>query len=912
MGRKTQASESTNNKISQLKLIAERLSLPEKDFVLDSVNRKKSTGTKRLRDGSPKVSLNVTLESKVKELGANSAISVNPLRHGGLDDYLDPKTSHNVRSSDSTPGFNVQYSTKIPCKQDLISGSSKSSNGNGFAGDRFLANRKKLPIWSKQSEIRSSLVHRDVLLLKGDTGSGKSTQVPQFLCHESWCRQRKVNIKLQNEKEENHSIGGIIAVTQPRRIAAITLAKRVAHEMGSSIQMKGYKNAGLVGYSVRFDKFSPVGMKIKFVTEGTLLQEMLLDPYLKQYSAIIVDEIHERSVDVDLILGFLKNIVYGDKSGRGGIPLKVVIMSATLDLDSIQRFFTDSTPQRITQLGSDYNKAISPHNSDVKSGEIEPRESHQKSNPHLNDLIYSDIGDLSNSEKCKIPEISNTSKSENPQSSSSKVLANAVTKESMQKTLNPTENFDQNSSISMTFVEGRQYNVEIIYETKPTSDYISRMLQIIMQTHVKEPLPGDILAFLTGQEEIETLQAELQSYSEQLSKTLPRMKVLPLYGSLSAQAQQEAFEKVKEKFTRKVVLATNIAETSITVSGVRYVVDCGKSKVKQYRPRLGLESLLEKPISKVSAIQRAGRAGREAEGKCFRLYTEQDYNKLDMNEVPEILRSDVVEAVLKMKARGVGDILGFPLMDSPKILAMEKALVRLHLMDALNNDGDLTEIGKKIARFPLPASYGRVLAAVENSESNYILDLIDIISCLTTDSEIFLQPRSEEDRELVEDFRKDIHHRDGDVITLLQTMQRYTAETTNRNDWCQKRMISLRAMKMALQIRKQLRQICYSMNFLKEVPLPDPQPVTPPSPDRCRVILKIFLKAFATNTALMAPNGGYITTQGKNPITIHPSSVLYGQKLEAIMFLDHIFTAKSYARRVSVIEAPWILEALTM
>ena len=182
------------------------------------------------------------------------------------------------------------------------------------------------------------------------------------------------------------------------------------------------------------------------------------------------------------------------------------------------------------------------------------------------------------------------------------------------------------------------------------------------------------------------------------------MKVMPLHGSLPAQVQQEVFDKVKEHFTRKIVLATNIAETSVTVSGVRFVVDCGKAKVKQYRPRLGMESLLAKPISRVSAIQRAGRAGREAKGKCFRVYTEQDYYlHLEQDDLPEILRSDVIEAVLKMKARGVNDVLTFPLMDSPNLLSMEKALLQLHMMGALDDSGELTVAGSKMASFPPPS-----------------------------------------------------------------------------------------------------------------------------------------------------------------------------------------------------------------
>ncbi|PSS23024.1 hypothetical protein M430DRAFT_97844 [Amorphotheca resinae ATCC 22711] len=671
--------------------------------------------------------------------------------------------------------------------------------------------RKELPIWQHKPDIRWALRHNDVLLLNGETGSGKSTQTPQFLITEPWFKKQTVKIKNKEGREEDVSVGGVIAVTEPRRVAAITLAKRVAAEMGSPLA-KGIES-GQVGYSVRFDSIIPKGMKIKYLTEGMLLQEMLRDPHLRQYSAIVIDEIHERSIDVDLVAGFLRQLVHGDKKGRGGVPLKVVVMSATLDLGGLEAFFSN----------------------------LETRSKYEP--------------------------------------------------------------------VAVVYVKGRQHKVRVYYDVKPSTDYLQNMLQTILKLHTTEPLPGDILAFLTGQEEIETLQGQLEHYAGILAKTVPRMKVMPLYGALPAQAQQDAFEKVKEPFTRKIVLATNIAETSVTVSGVHFVVDCGKSKVKQYRSRLGMESLLSKPISKVSAIQRAGRAGRETEGKCYRIYTEEDFAKLEADEKPEILRSDVIEAVLKMKARGVDDVLNFPLMDSPDIRAMEIALLQLHVMGALDEEGKLTDTGKKMATYPLPAAYGRVIIAA--AESDCLLEAIDIISCLTSDSEIFLQPKSEEDQETTETLRAAIKNPRGDILTYLTTMQHYAAENTDRNDWCAKRLISIRAMKMAMMIRKQLRQTCFQQKLLKEMPPPDPQPFEEISFAKGETILKTFLKAFATRTAVLGA-GGYLTTQGRNEIVIHPSSVLYGRKVEAIMFLDNVYTAKNYAKKVSAIQANWIVEALEM
>ncbi|RYO74854.1 hypothetical protein DL764_010737 [Monosporascus ibericus] len=669
----------------------------------------------------------------------------------------------------------------------------------------LLKSRKALPIWSYQDEICSSLRGaNDVLLIVGETGSGKSTQTPQFLCSEPWCRRKKVRVQSQEV-----NVGGVIAVTQPRRVAATTLANRVAQEMGTPL---GSSREGSVGYSVRFDHNVPKGTKVKFLTEGMLLQEILRDPNLRQYSAVIVDEIHERSVDVDLIAGFLKQILSSDKSGRGGIPLKVVIMSATADVEKIQDFFRPQQPE---------------------------------------------------------------------------------------------------ASVQFLRIKGRQYPVEVKHTDKPVPDLQEALMKQIFKIHLQEPLPGDILAFLTGQEEIETAQRLIEEYTATLAPNVPKLMAYPLYGQLSMQAQQDAFRPTKKGFARKVVLATNIAETSVTVPGVRYVIDCGKAKVKQFRSRLGMESLLAKAISKSSAVQRTGRAGREGPGKCYRLYTSETYNSLRDADLPEILRNDVLGAVLTMKARGINDILSFPLMDSPDIESIEKALMNLHFLGALADDGSITDIGKKLALFPVSAPYGRVLLAACEPEFDCLLEVIDIIACITSGENIFHQLQSEEVKEEVEELRKELYRREGDILTYLTTMQQYTAENSDRVEWCKKRRINVRNMRQALNIRKQLRGLCLREGMLREPPPPDPQQFSPLSPERAEAMLRCFLRGFVGKCALLAPDSSYVTVQGKHVVAIHPSSVVHGQKKEAIMFLEHVFTQKNYAKKVSAVQADWIVEAMT-
>jgi ATP-dependent RNA helicase DHR2 len=559
--------------------------------------------------------------------------------------------------------------------------------------DALLPIRKSLPIWPHAATIRTALKKNNVLVLTGETGSGKSTQVPQFLLSEPWCTKT-------------------IAITQPRRVAAISLARRVAEEMGSL--MGNQSPAAKVGYSVRFDNATGPGTRVKFLTEGMLLQEMLRDPEMTQYSAVVVDEVHERSVNVDLILGFLRNLVAGvEKAKKRKTPLKVVVMSATADVEALVSFFGDG------------------FNTPLEDGEPEAGSSGTK-----------------------------------------------------RLTQNPEH------QVSTCFVEGRQYPVKTVYLSEPTQDWVESALKIIFQIHYKEPLPGDILVFLTGQDTIEGLEKLINEYAQGMDTDVPKLLALPLFAALPQHAQQRIFTPTPYR-TRKVILATNIAETSVTVPGVRYVIDCGKSKIKQFRNRLGLESLLVKPISKSAAIQRKGRAGREAAGQCYRLYTENGYESMEERTTPEILRCDLSHAILTMKARGADDVLNFPFLDRPPREALEKALLQLLHLSALEETGKISEMGLKIAKLPLTPTLGRVV--VEAAARDCLLDVVDIISALSVEN-IFLNLVTEERKEEAEAARRELYRREGDHMTLLVTVQRYDEERSDRKVWCEKHFVSHRAM----------------------------------------------------------------------------------------------------------------------
>ncbi|KIW02835.1 uncharacterized protein PV09_05892 [Verruconis gallopava] len=710
--------------------------------------------------------------------------------------------------------------------------------------------RQKLPIWAHADKIRRSLraAGADVLLLVGETGSGKSTQVPQFLMDEAWC-------------------DGRIAITQPRRVAAISLARRVADEMGTPLGSSS--PASKVGYSVRFDTSVSPATKIKFLTEGMLLQELLRDPWLKQYSAVIVDEVHERSVNVDLILGFLRNLVCADKRARNGKPLKVVVMSATADVQKLHDFF---------EAGRSLSAKLA-------SGEGQEDNASEASWRGLSDDENGDKNDAAAADGNR--RVSAANSSSKSQSSS-----------------NPAQ------STSVCYIEGRQFPVQITYLSQPTQDFVEAALKAVFQIHLKEPLPGDILVFLTGQDTVESLERLINEYAETMDPSIPKILALPLFAALPQSAQQRVFLPAPPR-TRKIVLSTNIAETSVTVPGVRYVVDSGKHKIKQFRNKLGLDSLLVKPISKSSAIQRTGRAGREAPGKCVRLFTEKDYEALEKTAKPEILRCDLAQAIVTMKARGVDDVVGFPWLDPPPREALEKALMQLFHLGALDENGQITDIGRTIAKLPLTPTLGRVLVEAARPERDCLPEMIDIVAALSVEN-IFLNVMSEEKREEAEAARAELYRREGDHLTLLATVRSYASENTDRKKWAAKYFVSHRAMQNVMDIRKQLTQLCIGLDMLAkdDIALDRDASASAPSEALSTAILQCIVRGFASNTARLVPDGSYRTLMGNQTVAIHPSSVLFGKKVEAIVFTEFVFTNKSYARGCSAVRLAWIDEVL--
>ncbi|KAJ1372355.1 putative pre-mRNA-splicing factor ATP-dependent RNA helicase mog-5 [Parelaphostrongylus tenuis] len=415
--------------------------------------------------------------------------------------------------------------------------------------------RESLPIFALKKSLIQAMTDNQILVVIGETGSGKTTQITQYAVEAGFARK------------------GRIGCTQPRRVAAMSVAKRVAEEFGAKLGQE-------VGYTIRFEDCTSQDTIIKYMTDGMLLRECLVDPDLMSYSLIMLDEAHERTIHTDVLFGLLK------AAAKKRSDLKLIITSATLDAVKFSEYFFEAP-------------------------------------------IFT--------------------------------------------------------------IPGRTFPVEILYTKEPETDYLDAAHITVMQIHLTEP-PGDILVFLTGQEEIDTSCEVLYERMKALGPDVPELIILPVYGALPSEMQTRIFDPAPPG-KRKVVIATNIAETSLTIDGIYYVIDPGFVKQKIYNPKSGMDSLVVTPISQAAAKQRAGRAGRTGPGKCYRLYTERAYrDEMLPTPVPEIQRTNLAATLLQLKAMGINNLIDFDFMDAPPLDSMITALHQLHTLSALDGDGLLTNL----------------------------------------------------------------------------------------------------------------------------------------------------------------------------------------------------------------------------
>ena len=492
--------------------------------------------------------------------------------------------------------------------------------------EEIMKQKRSLPIYQYKEEFLQSIRDNNILIVIGETGSGKTTQMTQYLLESGFCSRRRK-----------------IGCTQPRRIAARSVAQRVSDEMGVVM-------GTTVGYSIRFDDCTSPNTKIKYMTDGMLLREVLLNKELSKYDVIILDEAHERTIETDVLFGLMKQIT------KNRADFKLIVTSATLDAVKFSNYF---------------------HN-------------------------------------CKILKI-----------------------------------------------PGRTFPVQTFFSKEPEHDYLEASLACVLQIHLTEPL-GDILLFLTGQEEIDTACQILNDRMAKLGEEAPELIVLPVYSSLPTEKQTRIFEPT-EPGKRKCVIATNIAEASLTIDGIYYVVDPGFAKIKCYNPKLGMDSLVVAPISQASANQRKGRAGRTGPGKCFRLYTEEAYLAEMMPEtIPEIQRTNLANTVLLLKAMGINDLLNFGFMDPPPVQTLIAALETLYSLGALDENGLLTRLGFRMAEFPLEPQLSKMLLTSIDLQCSD--EISTIISMLTVQT-IFYRPKDKQS--LADQKKAKFFQPEGDHLTLL-------------------------------------------------------------------------------------------------------------------------------------------------
>ncbi|KAG4402063.1 hypothetical protein AAZX31_02G112300 [Glycine max] len=674
---------------------------------------------------------------------------------------------------------------------------------------KIIQQRKSLPITPVEKRLVEEVRKHDVLIIVGETGSGKTTQIPQFLFDAGFCRD-----------------GRVIGITQPRRVAAVTVAKRVAEECGVELGQK-------VGYSVRFDDATSGSTRIKYMTDGLLLREALLDPYLSKYSVIIVDEAHERTVHTDVLMGLLKNVQLARSSSVSG-------------------------GQGLIFGNKNMNKLLEKEND--QSGSFLKKPHHEKYAP-LKLII-------------------------------------------MSASLDARAFSEYFGGAKAVHIQGRQFPVDIFYTRDAETDYLDASLITIFQIHLEEG-PGDILVFLTGQEEIESVERLINEKLPQLPQENQKLLVVSIFAALPSEQQMRVFAPAPSGF-RKVILATNIAETSVTIPGIKYVIDPGFVKARSYDPGKGMESLIIIPASKSQALQRSGRAGREGPGKCFRLYPEREFEKLEDSTMPEIKRCNLSNVILQLKALGVDDILGFDFIEKPSRAAIIKSLEQLFLLGALTDECQLSDpVGHQMARLPLDPLYSKALILA--SQFNCLEEMLITVALLSVES-IFYSPRDklEEARTATKCFSSP----EGDHITLInvyrasndflekRSMEMNTAKTEKvYRKWCKENFINSRSLRHARDIHRQIQGHVEQMGLNLSS-----------CGDDMLQFRRCLAASFFLNAAVKQPDGTYRTLASGQVVQIHPSSVLFRQKPECVIFNELVQTNNKYVRNLTRVDYLWLTE----
>lgn len=581
--------------------------------------------------------------------------------------------------------------------------------------------RQYLPAFACREDLMRVLRENQVVVVIGETGSGKTTQLCQFL------------------HEEGYTNYGIVGCTQPRRVAAMSVAKRVSEEMECEL-------GSTVGYSIRFEDCTSPETKIKYMTDGVMLRESLTERDLDRYSAIILDEAHERSLSTDVLMGLIKKVLSRRRD------LKLIVTSATMNADRFCQFFGDAP-------------------------------------------IFT--------------------------------------------------------------IPGRTFPVDVLFSKTPCADYVDSTVKQILSIHLGQG-KGDILAFMTGQEDIEVTCEVAMDRLKQIEDA-PPLLMLPIYSQMPADLQAKIFLPA-ENGERKCVVATNIAETSLTVDGIMYVVDCGYSKLKLFNPRLGMDSLQITPISQANASQRSGRAGRTGKGTAYRLYTEMAFlNEMFPSTIPEIQRTNLANTVLLLKSLGVKNLLEFDFMDPPPQDNILNSMYQLWVLGALDNVGSMTPLGKHMSEFPMEPSLSKIL--ITSVEYGCSEEMLTIVSMLSVPS-VFFRPK--ERQEESDAAREKFYVAESDHLTLLHV---YSLWRTNgfKDSWCVSHFLHPKVMRKAREVRAQLEDIMKSqkLNIVS-------------SGNDWDIVRKCITSGYFHQAARVKGIGEYMHCRTGMPMNLHPTSALYG------------------------------------
>ena len=623
-----------------------------------------------------------------------------------------------------------------------------------------------LPMYAKKSSIVETVRENQVCVVLGETGSGKSTQMTQYLFEAGFAEK------------------GVIVCTQPRKVAATSLAAHVAREMGGAVGQ-------IVGCHVGGKTQASKTTGIVYTTDHVLLNECLKDPSLPKYSCIIIDEAHERSLYSDLLLGMIK------KTLAKRPELRVVITSATIDPALFVGYFN----------------------------------------------------------QCPVLRVS-----------------------------------------------GRMFPVDVIWKEDPSSslgNYLQDAVDTVREIHRREG-QGDVLVFLTS-------PVETERACEKLSEVEPdsNLVCLPLHGKLRQQEQKKVFDVYTDK--RKVVFATNCAETSITIPGIRYVVDTGMAKEMKYDPSRNKRSLEITTINKSSAEQRKGRAGRTQAGKCYRLYREDEYAAMEDGSRPEILRVHLGQAVLKLMELGIEDVSQFEFVESPPLESIELALEALKSLGAIDN-GKLTDLGHKIARVPVEPRLAKLI--FNGIDEGIGAEALALAAIATVSGSVFFRMGSEEEKQLADRRKVGFCHNGGDLLTFLEVYRQYLEQPKGkRNKWAFDNSLNAKSLRMTDETVKELR-----LALKHELTMTVPDAIQK-NDDIDLKLQRILISCYATNLCVFTGHekAGYRVASFNHCVQLHPSSVLkyLGATPQFIVFEQLLKTSRDFAINATPVEESWLREMIS-